>query len=1392
MTIPIKIPDINIPNVSADIGLQQSLANKKNAEAFLRQYPDVSNYLKKNKLKKTVANIASATNALIAQKRQELLPKGRDISGISSDAARLVVYGECIIGGTITFIDSRNNNQYLDIIVSLVGHEIDSVQKVILDEYEVVFNSGSSGWAKTLRHRITGALVTSPTDFIFFQPTMGADNQFAIGDLIGQNPGKWTWDHKQSGVAHAYIILVWNAEIFGDGLPDFSFQVRGKKVYDPRTATNRYTATADLIIADYLTNTRYGMGVSWDKINIDNLIAAANVDDELVPLQGGGNEYRYTINGYFEMGAQSHQAMLERMCAATGGTLNYSNGLWTFWPAKWRTPVIELTEDDLRGPVKMQTMVPRESIFNCVKGRFVDKNQRYIETDYPAVKNSTYQTLDGEEIVQSIDYPFVNSSPTCQRLGKLELERIRQGISLDVLFGLRAYQVQKGENVSLTIPRYGWSQKPFEVVDCDFLINENGSAPELLVSMTLRETAEGVFNWNYWEETTIDLAPNTNLPSPFATPQIIGLMATSGSADLYKRGDGTVAPRIKLTWTEIDDYFVTSGGFVETQYKLSSSPNWIDATRIPASSNLIYLTDVQDGVYYDLRVRAINAFERAGEWTTLVNYFVIGKTEKPQNVSALYAQVNNYGILLEWPNVGDLDLGNYEIREGSSWDTAVLIDKPKTNRLTIPIRATGTYNFKIKAVDTSLNESVSATNVTVVITAPSVVSGVATISGDSVLLDWDDAFGGSWATEDYTVTFGNVYATSTFIAKVKASQFTVKANWSGLRKFWVTPNDIYGNLGTPFSFDVNIVAPPAVSGLSAKVIDNNILLSWTNSLPGSLPIDYYQIRKGATFGASVLVGNTSANYSTYFEIVSGTYIYWIVPVDTAGNVGPETSVTALVDQPVDFTLLAEASLDLTDAHTLTNVYIENEGTLLLPVNKTETWEQHFQNNGEAPPNQFILQGSNQFILTGNALDHWDNPQDQIDAGYPFYIQPTPATAVYSQTHDIGALITGGALIRMDAVIENLSGSLTIAPTLSVSSDNSTWTDYVGVYSIFESDFRYVKLTLNASGGGTALSRIVSVGVNVSVKQKRDSGSVSVKSSELTGSQVNFNKTFFDIVGAPQVTPYEIIRASEQWGTGNRLSAGDHSDFEPANGDFTIAGWFKVQSMASYACLAQKWSTPTEREYILSVDVTASNQITFFVSADGNSVGAYVRATNLGAIPLNTWIFVACWHDAANDVIGIRVNKLAAQTTAFASGIFSGTRTGEFALGGRSDSSVDSINGQMKNWGVWKGRVLSGSDLDSLYDCGFQKYAELTSGIKTSMVGFWELGESSGTREDSHSSNHDLTVVGTVGSRILPLSAIADFTDTPNPTGFKAHVFTENQVRTSVNSSWYADGFTNIS
>jgi predicted phage tail protein len=416
---------------------------------------------------------------------------------------------------------------------------------------------------------------------------------------------------------------------FSQGLPDISFLMKGNMVYDPRTATQAYSANAALIIADYLQDAKIGLGVNWSDIDQDALIEAADICDELVSLAGGGTEARYEIHGAFDTD-MSPSEVLEEMAEAIAGDIVYQGGKWRIIPGKWRAPTVTLDENDLRSAVKIQVGTSRKDLFNCVRGTFVSRDHNYSEIDFPVIKVASYITDDGKEIYEDLQMNFVTGSTQCQRIAKIRVAQARQGIVVNVKVSLKGLLLQVGDTVNLTLAKYGWSSKIFEVRD--FRISEDVQTG-LTVDLSLRETAEAIYTWTTGDELEIDPAPNTSLPDPSEVADITGLTLTSGTTELYIRSDGTVFSRLKAAWTESTDVHVLSGGRYELQYKRTSASDWSSLTAVLTGTTFLHILDVQDGISYDVRVRAVNSLGAISDWATVSGHTVIGKTEPPSNVT---------------------------------------------------------------------------------------------------------------------------------------------------------------------------------------------------------------------------------------------------------------------------------------------------------------------------------------------------------------------------------------------------------------------------------------------------------------------------------------------------------------------------------------------------------------------------------------------------------------------------------------------------------------------------------------------------------------------------------------------------------------------------------------
>lgn len=620
--------------------------------------------------------------------------------------ARRVIYGEVKAGGTIAFIHSNNNDTHLHMIVVLAGHEVQEIGDIYFND-EIVPLDGNgeaigkyAGYARVIKH-------------------LGSDTQAADANLIAEAPDKWTSSHRLKGCAYIYIRFIGNSDVYANGLPNPAAIVKGKKdIYDPRTGTSGYSQNAALCVANYMTDTRYGMGAVYaEEIDGPTLIASANVCDEAVALSGGGSESRYLCNGAFNT-SESPETIVGEMLSSMTGKMIYVGGKWLVRAGYYEVPSIILDESDARGEIKIKPRISRASIYNAVKGVYVSPENQWQPADFPAVINTTYQTQDdGERIYRDISLPYTTSSPTSQRIAKSLLEEVRQQIVVEFPASLVALKLRAGDTVKLNWTRLGFVEKVFRVENWQFELYDDSEGEQALgIGLVLRETASTIYDWNSGEQTVVDSAPDTNLPNPFSVGAVSGLSAQSGTDHLLLLSEGSIISRMFVSWSELANVYVQR---YEVEYKKSSESTWSNAASVLRPGTSAYIQPVEDGVNYDVRVRAINSLGVRGAYATLMNHMVVGKTEAPPapdtfTVARTADGTRRYAWTLTNVPADVRSGGGYQIRykvgATSDWSvmtplhTGLLIASPlESNDL-----AAGTYTWAIKSIDSSGNESSAA------------------------------------------------------------------------------------------------------------------------------------------------------------------------------------------------------------------------------------------------------------------------------------------------------------------------------------------------------------------------------------------------------------------------------------------------------------------------------------------------------------------------------------------------------------------------------------------------------------------------------------------------------------------------------------------------------------
>lgn len=596
---------------------------------------------------------------------------GYSLTGESGSAVdHQIIYGKTKVGGVRLYDTSTGGetNTFLHRILAYAGHEIESYEEIYLND-EVVTIDGTGN-------------VTSPArynGYVRIKKYYGTTTQAADTDLIAEAGGAWTSLHKLSNIAYLYIRLKYSADVFPNGIPVVSCVVKGKKVYDPETATTAWSDNPALCLRDYVSSS-YGLNLPSIRISDSHVITAKGICNQVVEA-----ESRYSCNGSL-LTSSSPKQVISDMLTSMGGLFWYSQGKWKMKAAAYVTPTVTLDENDLRSGISLSTRHSRRDNFNTVKGTFRGAESDWQPADYPLVDDTAFIAADND-LVNTVDFslPFTSSSKTAQRIARVFLNRNREQLTVSATFGLKAFQIEVGDIIYFNNTRFGWSNKPFEVTTWDFGLSDG---LDLQTSLTLREISPEVF-------TSVDGAffenNNSNLPSAFYVPPV----SFSSIQTELRANFENLFNVVKLAVSSSDPSSVER---VEVQIQKVGDTTW---TAVGVGDLGVYETSGLDDGNYNFRVRAYSFLGVKGDWFQPASFQVLGQAAAPENVTNFSANLSGGNVNLQWTPVGDADLSYYKIRhttnEGSpSWSNAVTyvekVSRPASS-VSVPAKS-GTYMIR--------------------------------------------------------------------------------------------------------------------------------------------------------------------------------------------------------------------------------------------------------------------------------------------------------------------------------------------------------------------------------------------------------------------------------------------------------------------------------------------------------------------------------------------------------------------------------------------------------------------------------------------------------------------------------------------------------------------------
>ena len=646
--------------------------------------------------------------------------KGLLINKQSNDANIPIIYGERLTGGTRILVEtSGTDNTYLYIALVLAEGEINDITEIRIDDKVVTFASSfSDGTAVEVDSSDTNFYKNSES-LIRVEPHYGTDGQSASSLLSTLD--NWGANHKLSGLAYLAIRFKWNQDAF-TGVPKVQAKVQGKKVVTYNASlvaqTASYTTNPAWCLLDYLTNARYGKGLSVNEMDLQTFYDASLIcETQVTPYSGGSDINIFDINTALDTSKNIIENVRE-LLKGCRGYLPYTAGKYQLIIETTGTASITLTEDDIIGGYSLSTPTKNERYNRVIVG-FVnpERNYQVDEVQFPPIDDSglpsadqhaNMKTADGGYLLEGrFSFSTITNPYQAEEMAEVILRRSREALSLGINVNFNAYDLAIGQIVNITHSSIGFSAKPFRVIGITF--NE-----DFTIGLSLVEHQNSHYTWaSKTQQATI---PTTNLPNPFAIqpPASVTL-----SDQLIQYNDGTVIVALDIALTASPDSFVD---YYQVEYKLSSDTDYIIYAQGSGLNHRVL--NVIDQETYDVRVKAFNAFGISSTYTS-ASRTIVGAIAPPSDVEDFSCNIVGQEAHLSWTAVPDLDLAYYNLRystatDGSAtWQNSVSlvnkISRPATS-ISVPARQ-GTY--LIKAVDKlgnfSSNETAIISNVSSVI-----------------------------------------------------------------------------------------------------------------------------------------------------------------------------------------------------------------------------------------------------------------------------------------------------------------------------------------------------------------------------------------------------------------------------------------------------------------------------------------------------------------------------------------------------------------------------------------------------------------------------------------------------------------------------------------------------
>lgn len=625
------------------------------------------------------------TSTILADSPTEIpdFDAGAKFNARSTKAPLKVLYGQRKIGGNDVYIHTGGSkNKTLYIVTTLCEGECEGIVSSDISDDDPDKGTAEEFFIGDRRYDDFAGRIT----FTFHN---GASAQAVDSDLKsftedrladGKITADEVWDEPLKLTCYVVQKFIYDDKQFLGYPTPRTFTVKGLKIRDIRDQSIAYSNNPALCLYDYLTNTRYGMGIDISKVDQQSFADAADYCDFK----------NWTLNMIFGDEANAQQ-IIDIILFHFRGVLIWREGQIFVRFAELKTihanTNVKTIEDkhivqDVTGVGLISISEASQfSTPDALRVKYIDPENDYIEDSI----------LIGEDngVVNDISYPGCTDRQMAMDLGTYYLER--NNLNRSVVMTGRDDLISLEPNDVVTL-----NSTALSFVDQLMRVKSVTADQSGLVNLGLIQESVDLYDddFNITAETVL---PNSGLFDPTEEPPSATAVLSETKVTVRLRSTTTLKATLTLPatypWLEHIEVWVAITALDE------STPSTADYKRSYTVTESFDIPNAEEGRIYYIRLVSVSIWGVTQTLADATTYSrtIVGKTDTaPVSLDSVSSSPNDNAINLFADVVDDGDVEVYEYRlgvAGGTWSSSVFLSALRNPNLSLKGIKPGTHLF---------------------------------------------------------------------------------------------------------------------------------------------------------------------------------------------------------------------------------------------------------------------------------------------------------------------------------------------------------------------------------------------------------------------------------------------------------------------------------------------------------------------------------------------------------------------------------------------------------------------------------------------------------------------------------------------------------------------------